>query len=572
MKKQRMYNWRDTIRLGLTSGVISLSVSLIGMVETFSRSDIISGVLSLGHILLLLPAVGVAYLLVRRSPEAGRLRHLLDGLVVGLLTAVPLVVLVYIATPLNLRRFLLNVSPALLKVLTFDQPEAEGTLRLFALMGALGMIGAMLSLLPARYRRALLLAFSGILLTGLLSEVLGLVLGVKGMGGTVRKFLFPTRGISAPGTVLAFALIAGGNLAWNWGVERAGQRIRSLPASQQKGLRWLALTAGLLVALMIPSLLGTYLTEVLDNVGLFILMGLGLNIVVGFAGLLDLGYVAFFAIGAYTMGVLTSESRLGVVGFTFWEALPFAVLASVFAGIVLGIPVLRMRGDYLAIVTLGFGEIIRILALSDFLRPWIGGAQGILLIPKPAIAGFVLKGPEELYYLIFGGCLLAAFISWRLRDSRLGRQWMAMREDEDVAEAMGINLVATKLLAFGMGAAFAGLSGAIFASKLSSVFPHSFNLLISINVLSLIIVGGMGSLPGVFVGALILYGLPELLREFAEYRYLMYGAVLIAMMVLKPEGFWPSAVRERELHAGEEEEVEPAQPRLVAQPTVGDSS
>jgi branched-chain amino acid transport system permease protein len=249
--------------------------------------------------------------------------------------------------------------------------------------------------------------------------------------------------------------------------------------------------------------------------------------------------------------VLTSTGALGVAGISFWAALPFCLVASVTAGVILGIPVLRMRGDYLAIVTLGFGEIIRILALSDWLKPFIGGAQGILMIPKPSIFGFQFITPQSLYYLILVGCLIAAFVSWRLRDSRLGRQWMAMREDEDVAEASGIPLVKTKLAAFATGAAFAGLSGAIFASKLSSVFPHSFNLLVSINVLCLIIVGGIGSLPGVIVGAVFLIGLPELLREFAEYRYLMYGALLIVMMLARPEGIWPSAIHRRELHADE---------------------
>jgi len=160
--------------------------------------------------------------------------------------------------------------------------------------------------------------------------------------------------------------------------------------------------------------------------------------------------------------------------------------------------------------------------------------------------------PEHFYYLILAGVGLAVFVSWRLRDSRLGRQWMALREDEDVAEAMGINLVSTKLLAFGIGAAFSGFAGAIFATRLSSIFPHSFNLLISINVLSLIIVGGIGSLPGVVVGALVLVGLPELLREFAEYRLLLYGALMIVMMLARPEGLWPSSVTRREFHAEDE--------------------
>jgi branched-chain amino acid transport system permease protein len=188
------------------------------------------------------------------------------------------------------------------------------------------------------------------------------------------------------------------------------------------------------------------------------------------------------------------------------------------------------------------------------LKPYIGGAQGVLQIAKPEIFGFTMVQPQHFYYLILAGVGLAILVSSRLRDARLGRQWMAMREDEDVAEAMGIHLVSTKLLAFGIGAGFSGLAGAIFAARLSSIFPHSFNLLISINVLSLIIVGGIGSLPGVVVGALVLVGLPELLREFAEYRLLMYGALLIAMMVTRPEGLWPSPITQREMHA--EEDIE----------------
>jgi branched-chain amino acid transport system permease protein len=254
------------------------------------------------------------------------------------------------------------------------------------------------------------------------------------------------------------------------------------------------------------------------------------------------------------MAILTSTGTLGVAGLSFWVAIPICVLVAVVFGVLLGIPVLRMRGDYLAIVTLGFGEIIRILALSDLLKPFIGGAQGMLQINKPSVFGLELVQPSQFYYVLLAGCLLAAFVSWRLSESRLGRQWMSLREDEDVAEAMGINLVNTKLLAFGIGAAFSGLSGAIFASKLTSIFPHSFSLLVSINVLCLIIVGGMGSLPGVLVGALVLVGLPELLREFAEYRLLAYGALLIVMMLARPEGLLPSAVHRRELHANEDEE------------------
>jgi branched-chain amino acid transport system permease protein len=285
---------------------------------------------------------------------------------------------------------------------------------------------------------------------------------------------------------------------------------------------------------------------------MYILMGIGLNIVVGFAGLLDLGYVAFFAIGAYTMGVLTSP-ELNASPMTYWQALPFAMIACVVSGLILGLPVLKMRGDYLAIVTLGFGEIVRLLALSDWLRPWFGGSQGIQLIAQPRIGNFLLNTQQELYYLFLLGVGIVAFIAWRLRDSRMGRTWMAIREDEDVAIAMGINHVAYKLMAFATGALFSGIAGTIFAAKLQSVYPHSMNFLVSINVLSLIIIGGMGSIPGVFVGSLVLMGSPELLREFAEYRYLVYGALLVVMMLTRPEGLWPDARRRLELH---EEELE----------------
>ena len=301
-----------------------------------------------------------------------------------------------------------------------------------------------------------------------------------------------------------------------------------------------------------PKALGDiYIAEVLNQVGLYVLMGLGLNIVVGFAGLLDLGYVAFFAIGAYTIGVLTSPDRGGQL--VFWLALPFALLIAILFGFVLGIPVLKIRGDYLAIVTLGFGEIIRLLAQSDFLKPFLGGSQGILSIPKAQVGAVIFGGPIELYYIILIGCLVGVFIARRLKDSRMGRAWMAIREDEDVAQAMGIDMVWTKLLAFAMGAAFAGASGAIFASKLSAIYPVSFKLDISINVLALLIIGGMGSIPGVIVGALALIGLPELLREFEDYRLLVYGATLVLMMQLRPEGLLPSTLRKRELHETLEE-------------------
>ncbi len=554
MDTQIGFNWRESVRLGLIGGLVALSLSLIGVVETFGGRGIISGVISLGQILLFGAMAGAGYMSARQNPHARTGLNLVGGLIAGLLASLPLIVLVFVAGPINLRDFLPNASPGLLKLLIFEQDQATGSLLLLAVSAVVGLIGAGITLLPGRVRHPLLMGLLFVLMVGLLSEIIILAWGTKGLGLKIRRFMFD-KGLSIRGTLLVFLIVAGLNALWGALGGRAQARVSALPAQQQKVLGWGRIALGVLFMLVLPMILRTYLTEVINNVGLFILMGFGLNIVVGFAGLLDLGYVAFFAIGAYTMGVLTSQGELGVAGMSFWSALPIAVAASVLAGVILGVPVLRMRGDYLAIVTLGFGEIIRILALSDFLAPAIGGAQGILKIPKASLGGLEFVAPETLYYLILAACLVAAFVSWRLRDARLGRQWMAMREDEDVAEAMGINLVQTKLLAFAMGAAFAGLSGAIFATKLSSIFPHSFNLLISINVLCLIIVGGMGSLPGVMVGALILVGLPELLREFAEYRLLMYGALLIVMMLSRPEGFWPEESRKRELHEFETEPV-----------------
>ncbi|MFQ5804606.1 MAG: branched-chain amino acid ABC transporter permease, partial [Candidatus Methylomirabilales bacterium] len=296
--------------------------------------------------------------------------------------------------------------------------------------------------------------------------------------------------------------------------------------------------------------------------------------------LLDLGYVAFFAVGAYTAAVLTSPSSpRWNPELTFWAALPFIILAAALAGIMVGGPVLRMRGDYLAIVTLGFGEIARLVFQSDWFRPVFGGAQGIINIPSLAIGSTKFVSPAEIYYPILGFCLLAAYVSWRLADSRIGRAWIAMREDEQVAEAMGINIVATKLSAFIIGAILASFGGALFAVKIGSIFPHSFSILVSITVLVTIIVGGMGNIPGVIVGTLTVVALPELLREFEEYRLLFYGALLIAMMLLRPEGLMPSVRRARELHEEEmaqdawvraESQAETAR-EAAASPTAGSS-
>ena len=275
-------------------------------------------------------------------------------------------------------------------------------------------------------------------------------------------------------------------------------------------------------------------------------MGLGLNIVVGLAGLLDLGYVAFFAIGAYTAGLLTAPAPLPLqIGF--WPVLIFSIVMAAFAGILLGIPVLRMRGDYLAIVTLGFGEIIRVLIRSDMLAPYVGGPQGIRDIAGPSLFGILFNEKAYLYLIICAILLIILFTNY-LQNSRVGRAWMAMREDETVAQAMGINTLYYKLMAFATGAAFAGLGGALFAARNQYTGPADHTLMVSINVLSLLIVGGMGSIPGVIVGAFVLKGLPEILRELDLSRLLVFGGLLVLMMIIRPEGIWPAPRRMMELH------------------------
>lgn len=547
---------RNAVRMGLLAGVIILGISAVGMVESFDQRDLITGVFTLGQLILFSVSFVAGYQVTKNEHDEAKGSAVVYGTLAGALTAVPLVLLILLTLiwP-TIRDSFVNVSPELIRILTLGNSPVTGGIILAVLMAVLGTVGAALHVLPEKIRKPFINGVGWMLGVGMLSEVLlNILQPILGRG--LIRVLFGTKGVTFPVAIGVFILAVVFTVWWESGGRiRYQSRQATLSDDQKKRTRQGLTIGGIVLLLILPLILGTYLTEVVDNVGLFILMGLGLNIVVGFAGLLDLGYVAFFAIGAYVTGILTSQGDLGITNMSFWLALPAAVLVAIMAGMILGVPVLRMRGDYLAIVTLGFGEIIRVLATSDLLKPYIGGAQGVLQIAKPEIFGFTMVQPQHFYYLILAGVGLAVLVSSRLRDARLGRQWMAMREDEDVAEAMGIHLVSTKLLAFGIGAGFSGLAGAIFAARLSSIFPHSFNLLISINVLSLIIVGGMGSLPGVVVGALVLVGLPELLREFAEYRLLMYGALLIAMMVMRPEGLWPSPITLREMHAEEELEA-----------------
>jgi branched-chain amino acid transport system permease protein len=288
----------------------------------------------------------------------------------------------------------------------------------------------------------------------------------------------------------------------------------------------------LTILLVFPQVLSTYQINIMITALMYVVLGLGLNIVVGVAGLLDLGYVAFYAVGAYSYALLNLHFGLG-----FWLALPLGGALAALFGILLGFPVLRLRGDYLAIVTLGFGEIIRLILenWSDFSR----GPSGISNIPRPGFFGMEMtlnQSIDYLYYLMIGMVIFTIFVVNRLQNSRIGRAWFALREDEIACQAMGIDKTRTKLTAFSLGAFWAGMVGVIFAAKTTFVNPASFTFLESAIILCIVVLGGMGSIIGVIIAAVILMLLPEYLRAFSDYRMLVFGATLVIMMVFRPQG------------------------------------
>lgn len=293
-----------------------------------------------------------------------------------------------------------------------------------------------------------------------------------------------------------------------------------------------ALIAISVFALVFPFIFSMYQTNIMITGLIYVMLGLGLNIVVGLAGLLDLGYVAFYAVGAYSYALLNHHFGIG-----FWTALPIGAGVGVLFGILLGFPVLRLRGDYLAIVTLGFGEIIRLI-LENW-NEFSFGPSGIANIPRPSLFSIQLSlhnATIYLYYLMILLVLFTIFVVNRLQDSRIGRAWIALREDEVACEAMGVDRRKTKLTAFALGATWAGMAGVIFAAKTTFINPASFTIWESIIILCIVVLGGMGSIIGVIVGALILILLPEYLRAFSEYRMLIFGGMLVLMMVFRPGG------------------------------------
>jgi branched-chain amino acid transport system permease protein len=547
-------SWRPVIRVGLIGAVVAVYVCLVGIVPIFDERPLIAGVISLGQTAIVLTGLGAGYLAARRM-SGTPVETIAAGALAGLISLGMLSLLVLLGSAVDLRAVALHASPALYDVLTFRM-GVVGAWAPAVVGAALGALAAGTLLLPRYLRMGIFIGLASLVVLGLFAGLVRTPL-LNGPFAGFARTIFAPEGLTLVGAGLTVVTVTAAYILKRR--YQFGRQISELsPATRAAAVAPVGLLL-LALILFLPIGLGSFFAQVVAVVALYVLMGLGLNITLGLAGLLDLGFVAFFAVGAYTVGLLTSTAEFGIADWPFWAAVPFAVVLAMLFGAFLGLPILGIRGDYLAIATLGFGEIIRILAGSDLLKPILGGPRGIVNVPKPLEVppDHFLAGPNQIYYIALVCAAIIAFVAWRLRGSRLGRAWIAIREDEDVAEALGINLVQTKLLAYMLGAAFAGLGGAIFASLVGSIFPSSIQLIVSINVAALIIVGGMGSIPGVVVGAIFLIGLPELFREFSEYRFLFYGIALMAVMLLRPEGLLPSRIAKRELHV-DADNVSPA--------------
>ena len=557
----RMPQLRGAISSGLIAGVVMIYLVAVGIAAVFANREVVTGYLTLGRLMLVIPPLAVGYMVAGRPlPTAARLWYALAaGLAAGVLFAGAF--LAAVALSPGIRTVLNRISASLLDFVGFGDlglEPATGALLNIAIAAALALVGGAIKVAPPTVRRAVLGAAAAMVLMSMVEPFLRPRLLSFGLSN-VAQFIYVSHGLTTLSAILILAIGAGLAVSWPGMRNAARARVASADPGTRSVIRWAAFLVAIAFLYTLPAISGSFLTQVLVLVGFYVLLGLGLNIVVGYAGLLDLGYVAFYAVGAYFTALITSPTSALGWGLNFWVALPIVVFLSAMVGLFIGAPVLRLRGDYLAIVTLGFGEIARVLLGSDALKPWLGGPTGILSVPTMIGGGRYtlpivgeVSGPAATYFPLLGFCILAAIVAHRLKYSRTGRAWNAMREDEDVAQATGISTVNYKLLAFAMGAAVGCVGGAIFATHLQGVVPGGFVLLVSITVLAVVVLGGMGSIPGVIVGAFALIGTPELLREFAEYKLLVYGAVLVAVMLLRPEGLIPDASRRAELEEARE--------------------
>ena len=556
------------VRAAMLGGVAAIFIALVGLYTKFATLELVGEQITLGRLLIVAPALTAAFAVTRPRIEAGarRMVSLRDGVIAGVLTGLGTGIVFAAATWFadvfgvdRIREVFVSVTDELIAFLTFDRGIPGGLVILVVLCVAGGAVGGFARTAPDDVRKPASVGVLAVLLFGLLQRIVPIVL--VELGYEADWLYRAGSGLTVLGGAVVFVAAAGADVLWNRGGRQVRDRVRktteSAPAARL-GL-FLVLVA---ILVILPLLLGSVISETLGQVMIYVLLGLGLNIVVGYAGLLDLGYVAFFAFGAYTTGLLTGAFLNTTTGaaqpalsadLNFYVAVWIVALLAAGVGLLIGAPVLRLRGDYLAIVTLGLGEIVSVITASKWAQPLIGGPQGMRGVTKAEIFGLNPQdNPQHFYYLALAFVLLAAFVSWRLSMSRIGRAWTAMREDEQVADAMGISTIKFKLLAFAMGGAIGSLGGALFAVSIGSLTPASFEIFVSITALAVVILGGIGSIPGVVVGALVLIGLPGLLREFEDYRLLIYGGALVAIMILRPQGLIPNVRRTREL---EEEEV-----------------
>jgi branched-chain amino acid transport system permease protein len=569
---------RGWIRVGATCGLVTAFLALVGLIGRFVSLNLVGEQITFARLMLFAAPFVAGSVVTRPKVEAGERRELgrrdavIAGLVAGGTAGVVFGILVIATDALGVERIrsvFINVSQTLIDFVTFERPVALGALIVAVVSGLAGALAAGLRTTPPFLRRPAVSAVSAVLILGFLQRIVPIALDQLQLE---RDWLYD-RSIGGL-TWLGAALIAAVGAALSVLKARRGQEVRvwlfppgddagGVPASR---LVLFLLAAGVLIAL--PWVVGEVISQVLGTVLIYVLLGIGLNIVVGYAGLLDLGYVFFFAVGAYSTALLTGASLNTFTGsgppavsldLNFYIAIPIVLLIAAAAGLLIGAPVLRLRGDYLALVTLGLGEMVTVLVRSPWLAPVVGGPNGMRGVPDAAIAGFGFRQTQHFFYLALAFVLVALFVSRRLYSSRIGRAWTAMREDEQTADAMGVNTTRFKLLAFAMGGAIGSLGGAMFAVQIGSLTPASFEVQVSILVLGLVILGGLGSLPGVVTGALVLVGLPGLLREFEEYRGLAYGAALVAVMILRPQGLVPNVRRSRELQDEERAQDEWAQ-------------
>lgn len=536
----------QSARAGALYGAIAVYAAIVGLLTIMQTRWIVVDIINLSQVALVTLGLAAGVLASGEGSVGPRWQICLRGGIAGIVYGAILAALLMALMLFSWRSVLINFSPELRQLLTFRQAPTASPLILVGLGATFGLVGGGWRCFSMRRRRQLTGILLAILTVGALHQLVLVILQRLPFGASIRSFGFAWGGLTIQGALALACTTAAAGIIWP--LARAGF-IRRFPVMAHFTTEHRrALAFGMLLAALavLPLLAGAYISQVLVVVGLYTLMGMGLNIEAGLAGLLDLGFVAFFAVGAYSTALLSADSPFALAAhyavphLNFWEAMPISVMLSIVVGVIFGIPVLGVRGDYLAIATLGLGEIIRVVVLSDMAAPLLGGAQGILQIPKPSIGEIEFGSSVSLFYLTFACSGVAAYIAWRLQQSRLGRAWMALRDDEAVAQALGVNLVKSKLLAYGMGAAFAGLAGSIFAAMLGSIYPNSFTLIVSINILALIVVGGLGSIQGVVLGAILLVGLPELFREFGEYRFLFYGIALVVVMIRNPGGLWPA--------------------------------